>query len=130
MPAQAEAQRGGGGGGRSPVMVQNGHPDDPLAGVWDVRCLQVSGELPLPLVPPVLEPDLHLRLCQMERRGQARPLRAAQVAFDVERGLQLEHLAATEHGPGLFLAGAARLRRRVRLGTCVKGARCVLVVVR
>lgn len=90
MLVQAEAHRGG--GRRSSVMVQDGNPNDPLPAVRDVRSLQVCGELPLPLIHPVLEPDLHLGLCQTQRRGQPRPLRAAQVTLGVKGGLQLKHL--------------------------------------
>lgn len=85
-------------------MVKYRHPYDPLRrGVAHVGRFQLGGQLPLPLVPPVLEPDLHLRLGEVQRRGQAGPLRAAQVAFDVEGGLQLEDLAPGEHGARLFL---------------------------
>lgn len=65
--------------------------------------LQLRGQLPFPLIPPVLKPDLHLRLRQVQGRGQACPLRAAQVALDVEGGLQLEDLAPGKHRARLLL---------------------------
>ena len=85
-------------------MVQDGHTDYPLRRrVAQVGGLQLRGQLPLPLVPPVLEPDLHLGLRQVQRRGQAGPLRAAQVPLHVEGGLQLEHLAPGKHRARLLL---------------------------
>ena len=87
------------------LVVEDGHTHYPLRrGVAQVGGLQLRGQLPLPLVPPVLEPDLYLRLRQVQGRGQARALRAAQVALHVEGGLQLEHLAAGEHRARLLLA--------------------------
>jgi len=112
---QVEGGRGGS------LVVQDGHPHNPLAGVGDVRRLQVRRQLPLPFIPPVLKPDFDLRLRQVERHRQARSLRAAQVPLQVEGGLQLEDLAAAEHRPGLLLPGGGR---RVAAGVRV------LVVVR
>ena len=71
--------------------------------------LQLRGELPLPLVPAVLEPRLHLRLRQLQTGGQTRALRAAQVAFHVKGGLQLVHLAARENRASLLLGRVAAL---------------------
>lgn len=56
----------GGGRGRG-LVVQDGHPDQPLGRVRHVSRLQFGRQLPLPLVPPVLEPYFHLSLRQMER---------------------------------------------------------------
>lgn len=84
-------------------MVQDGHSDHPL-GVGHIGRLQLRGQLSLPLVAPVLEPDLHLRLGEVQRRGQSGPLRRGQVPLHVEGGLQLEDLATGEDGAGLLLA--------------------------
>lgn len=92
------------------LAIQHGNPDDPLRGVGNGYCccaaasLHVFGNLPLPLVPAVLKPDLHLGLGELQWGGQPGPLRAAQVAFQVESGLQLEDLAAAEHGAGFLLS--------------------------
>lgn len=89
------------------LTVQHGHPDDPLPGAAGAGAgagLHVCGDLPLPLVPAVLEPDLDLRLGELQRGGQPGSLRAAQVALQVEGGLQLEDLTPAEHGAGFLLA--------------------------
>lgn len=85
------------------LMIQDGHAHDSLR-VTEVRGLQLRGDLSLPLIPPVLKPDFHLSLGEVERRGEPGPFRAAQVPFQVERGLELKHLRAREHGPGLLLS--------------------------
>jgi len=90
------------------LVVQYGHADQTLGGVRHVGRLDLGRHLTLPLVPPVLEPDLHLGLGQVQGRGQPGPLRAGQVPLDVERGLELEHLAPGEHRPGLLLPLSAR----------------------
>lgn len=97
------------------LVIQNGDPDNSLTRVWDVRSLEVRRQLSLPFIPPVLEPDLDLSLCQVQGRSQPRSLRAAQVPFHVEGRLQLKHLTAAEHGPGLLLPVGARVRGRVLL---------------
>lgn len=87
------------------LAIQHGNSDDPLGRVG-YRCaagLHVRSHLPLPLVPAVLKPDLHLRLGELQRRGQSGSLRAAQVTFQVESGLQLEHLTPAEHSARLLL---------------------------
>lgn len=98
---------------RSDVLtVQHGNSDDPLGSIGgdggrssgDAASLHVRGDLPLPLVPAVLEPDLHLRLGQVQRGGQPGSLRAAQVALEVKGGLQLEHLTPAEHSARLLLS--------------------------
>lgn len=86
------------------LAVQHGNPDDPLPGTAGGGAgLHVCRNLPLPLVPAVLEPDLDLRLSELQRGGQPGSLRAAQVAFQVEGGLQLEDLTPAEHGAGFLL---------------------------
>lgn len=90
------------------LVVQYGHADQTLGGVRHVGRLDLGRHLTLPLVPPVLEPDLHLGLGQVQGRGQPGSLRAGQVPLDVERGLELEHLAPGEHRPGLLLSLSAR----------------------
>lgn len=90
------------------LVVQYGYAYQALRRVRHVGRLYFCGHLPFPLVAPVLEPYFHLGLGQMQRRGQPGPLRAGQVPFDVERGLQLEHLAPRKYGPSLLLALAAR----------------------
>ena len=88
------------------LAIQHGNSDDPLGWVSYSRAadLHVRSHLPLPFVPAVLKPDLHLRLGELQRRGQPGSLRAAQVTFQVESGLQLEHLTPAEHGAGLLLS--------------------------
>lgn len=91
------------------LAIQHRNSDDPLCSVGDcggggAAGLHVLGDLPLPLVPAVLKPDLHLGLGELQRSRQPGPLGAAQVALQVERGLQLEDLTAAEHGAGLFLS--------------------------
>lgn len=89
----------------SVLVVKDGDPDNPLRRrMAQVGRLQLGGQLPFPLIPPVLKPDFHLRLCQVQGGGQAGPLRAAQVALDVEGGLQLEDLAPGKHRARLLLA--------------------------
>ena len=90
---------------RHALAIQHGNPDDPLGGVagGGAAGLHVGGDLPLPLVPAVLEPDLHLGLGELQRGGQPGSLRAAQVALHVEGGLQLEDLTPAEHGARLLL---------------------------
>ena len=61
-------------------------------------------------VPPVLEPDLHLRLGECQRRGQVDALRAGQVLLHPEAPLQLVHLRVGEGRPGALLATGPGLR--------------------
>lgn len=93
------------------LVVKYGNPNNSLRrGVAQVSRLQLRGQLPFPLIPPVLEPDLHLSLRQVQGGGQAGPLRAAQVALDVEGGLELENLAPGEHRARLLLPAGLSLR--------------------
>jgi len=69
-----------------------------------IRGLKFSGQLPLPLVPPILEPDFHLGLGEPERSGETGSLRGREIALQVERALQLEHLRPGEYCPRLLLA--------------------------
>lgn len=88
----------------SVLVVKYGHPHNPLRRrMAQVGRLQLRGQLPFPLIPSVLKPDFDLRLRQVQGRGQARPLRAAQVALDVEGGLQLEDLTPGKHRARLLL---------------------------
>lgn len=92
---------------RSDVLaVQHGNSDHPLGSIrWGGAAgFNVCRDLPLPLVPAVLEPDLHLGLGELQRRSQPGSLRAAQVALQVEGGLQLEHLTAAEYSARLLLS--------------------------
>ena len=86
------------------LVIQYRHPDQPLCRVRHVCRLEFRGQLPLPLVTTVLEPDLHLSLGQPQRRGQTGAFRRRKVAFHVERALQLEHLRPREHCPRLLLS--------------------------
>jgi len=52
--------------------------------------------LPLALVPPVLEPDLHLGRGELEGPGQVVSLRGRQVPLLLEAALQLVHLRLRE----------------------------------
>lgn len=66
-----------------PLVVQHRDAHEPLGGVRHVRHvsrLQLGRQLALPLVPPVLEPDLDLRLGQPQRCRQSGPFRRAKVA--------------------------------------------------
>jgi len=61
------------------------------------RRVQIGSHLSLPLVAPVLEPDLDLRLGEVQKNGEAAALGARKVALRLERRLQLFHLANTIH---------------------------------
>lgn len=88
------------------LAIQHGNSYDPLGGILEggAAGLHVCSDLPLPLVPAILKPDLHLRLCELQRGRQAGALRAAQVALQVKSGLQLEDLTPAEHSAGLLLS--------------------------
>lgn len=63
--------------------------------------LRSGGALPLALLllhAPVLEPDLHLRLVELERGGDLHAPRARQVLAEVELLLQLRQLPRAEVG--------------------------------
>jgi len=90
------------------LVVQDGHAHQPLGRVGHVGRLDLGRHLTLPFVPPILEPYLHLGLGQVQGRGKPGPFRAGQVPLDVERRLELEHLAPGEHRAGLLLPLAAR----------------------
>lgn len=70
--------------------------------------------LPLALVPPVLEPDLHLRGGELEGGGELLALWGGQVALLLEAPLQLEHLGLGEEDArlpaGSLLLGAGLLQ--------------------
>lgn len=55
--------------------------------------------LAFPLVTPVLEPDLHLGLCELEKGSQLFPLVSRQVFLHCESSLQLIHLPMREQSP-------------------------------
>lgn len=57
--------------------------------------------LPLALVPPVLEPDLHLGRGEFEHPGQVVSLWGGQVPLLFEAALQLVHLRLGEEDPRL-----------------------------
>ena len=102
------------------IVVEDWYAHHPLGGVRHVGRLQFGGELSLPLVASVLEPDLHLRLGESQRDGEAGALAARQVALHLERRLQLEHLAAREHRPRLLLPVPGRAAaRRLRPAPCL-----------
>ena len=61
--------------------------------------VDVSGFDPFPLGAPVLEPDLHLHLAQLERMRDLRALGERQVLLAVELLLQLQQLLAGERRP-------------------------------
>lgn len=104
-------------------MVQDGHSNHPL-GVGHIGRLQLRGQLSLPLVAPVLEPYLHLRLGEVQGRGQAGPLRRGQVPLHVEGGLQLEDLAPGEDGAGLLLAPVVLALLAVAVAPSAAGRGC------
>lgn len=92
--------------GSHALAIQHGNSNHPLGGV---RCSGAAGfyicrDLPFPLVPAILEPDLYLGFGELQRRSQPSSLRAAQVTLQVEGGLQLEHLASAEHSARLLLS--------------------------
>ena len=88
------------------VVIEYRYANHPLGGVRHVGRLEFGRQLALPLVASVLEPDLHLRLRQVERHGESGALGARQVALHVEGRLELEDLTAREHRPRLLLAPA------------------------
>lgn len=110
----ADRHRGPGGrrrtvGGRV-LVVKDGHAHDALSrGVAQVGGLQLGRQLSLPLVATILEPNLDLRLGEVKRRSQAGTLGAAQIAFHIEGGFELEDLAAGEDGARLLLAACGLL---------------------
>lgn len=68
-----------------------------------------GGALPLALLllhAPVLEPDLHLRLVQLERGGDLHAPRPRQVLAEVELLLQLRQLPRAEVGAHGVVVGA------------------------
>lgn len=79
----------------------------------------------LPLRPPVLEPDLHLRLGEAEAEGEVEALADAQVAGGLELVLQGHQLLVGEGGPG-----PARFARvlRLRVGLFLLRVRVLEVV--
>lgn len=106
---------------RHVVLDQNldGHLPGVLA--HQIRFLHLQ-LLPLGLVAPVLVPDLHLGLGQLESLGQIGPFRSAQVTLLAETALQFEDLSVRERGARSLLAvGLAGVAHRiVRLaGRCV-----------
>lgn len=80
---------------------------------------------PLGLVAAVLEPNLHLRLRQLEGAGQLRALGAREVALMPKTPFQLVDLAVREGGAGAFppcLAACATV-------AAARGARAARVLV-
>ena len=67
----------------------------------DPQPLQLGLLQPLRLGPPVLEPDLDLRLGELERGGELGPLGDAQVLLGPELFLQGGELLCGEGGAGL-----------------------------
>lgn len=67
------------------------------------RPLHVRGQLSLQLVAAVLKPDFNLGLCELQRAGETRSLRAAQVPLHVKRRLQLKYLSLGEDGARFLL---------------------------
>lgn len=69
-------------------------------------CSQLQGfilPLPLALVPPVLEPDFHLRGGELERIGEVLPFRSREVFLLLKSPLQFEHLSLGEQNTGFSL---------------------------
>ena len=58
------------------------------------------GVLLLPLGPPVLEPDLHLGLRQVEAQGEVEPLTDGEISGGFELVLQADQLLVREGRPG------------------------------
>lgn len=92
------------------------HHGLPRLGELVHRSVAFGGDLPFQFIPAVLEPYFHLRLRELQRRGEAGALRAAQVAFHVEGRLQLENLSLGKNSACLlfrddfvFLGGASGL---------------------
>ena len=79
-----------------------------------LKLLQLGLLQSLGLGPAVLEPDLHLCLCEAERVGELRALRDGEVLFLAELPLQGEQLSRGEGRPGLpvVLVFAQVARRR------------------
>lgn len=101
-----------------PVPHQHRHRDPPGRGHGRVAG-QLQGlvlRLALALVPPVLEPDLHLRGGELQDAGQVLSLRRRQVALPPEVRLQLGHLGLREEDPGLPARPGPALRAPVALG--------------
>jgi len=72
--------------------------------IGHVGRLQFGGQLALPLIASILEPDLHLRFSQTQRGSQTRTLRGAEIPLEVKGGLQLEDLSTREHRPCFLLS--------------------------
>lgn len=95
------------------LVIQDGYSHNPLrCCVAQVGGLQLCGQLTFPFVSAVLKPDFDLGLCEVKGGSKARALRAAEVAFHVEGGLQLEHLTPRKHRAS-FLFPARFLVRAV-----------------
>jgi len=81
------------------------------------RRQKIRGHLtPLGLVASVLEPDLDLRLGELEGGREVRALRPGEIALVIEAPLELEHLRVRKRGartllPLLGLIDALLLRR-------------------
>ena len=72
--------------------------------------------LPLVLVAPVLEPDLYLRLGEVQHRRELFPLVRREILLDGEASLQLVDLGVREEGPGSPFLVLARVNGR----TCTR----------
>ena len=96
-----------------PVPHQHGHRHPPRRR-WEPRLLQrLVLPLALTFVPPVLEPDFHLRGGEFEDVGQVVSLRGGQVALLSEAPLQLGHLGLGEEDAGLPARSGSVLRAPV-----------------
>lgn len=92
--------------------------------------VDVPGLDPFPLGAPVLEPDLHLNLAQLERMRDLGALGQRQVLLAVELLLQLQQLLAGERGappPVLAAASAHRAAAARRAATAAAGGGAVEV---
>ena len=100
---------------RPRLVVQQRHFEHSLCGrpMGHVRCVELGGDLPLPLVPSVLKPNLHLGLGEVQLHGQSGPLRGRKVSLHIESGLELVNLGSRKHRTRLLLA--AFLHRFVAL---------------
>ena len=78
---------------------------------------------PLPLCSPILEPDLHLHLGQLQRVRDVRSLGQTEVLLRVEFSLQFQQLLGRERRPsasGLVVAAAAGRAARRRALTVLQ----------
>lgn len=78
------------------VPDQHGHCHSPRGQRVGSQLQGFILPLPLALVPPVLEPDFHLRGGELEHAGEVLPFRSGEVFLLLKSPLQFKHLSLGE----------------------------------